>query len=831
MSRRNILLCAGAMLALTAMQAETLTPTEALLRAQSALPREAKAANSALAQSKASVLVYTLEDSLTAEPSVYAFNQDAAQGGWLIVSADDRAMPLLGYSDSGALDTDNLPPAFVALMQQYQSEIKYARRFRTPANGDYPLGFGRPYRPAIEPLLTTKWNQSEPYNNMCPTISGKATYTGCGATAMAQVMNYHEWPDQGRNTVTYDWDNNNSSLTLDFSTLTFDWAHMKDTYDTYTTQEANAVATLMKACGYGSQMNYGTDASGAATYNTTAAYVNYFNYSKKVDMVYRNNYTLLEWENLIYDQLANCGPVQYTGYNDGRSGHSFVCDGCKANRMFHINWGWGGQSDGYFLFSALDPTTQGIGGSAAGYTIGTEAIINTTAPTADEADYTYYPYICCGGTYYTAEVTSSNYLRLNGRFTNAGRTDFTGKILFDAENIADGSVTALNYSSISELPPLYAYTSRSTSISQLPAGRYKIKLYYQAQGQPQRQPLRFSGLQENYVLLVKNTDGTAAATIPLRNNISVTDVDFNTGFYASSKFNCTLKLHSDGRQVSYGYIAPCFYSAATNAPVMQGEPIPMEVMPTATPSDRVAEAASILCDIYPGDNEIDYTGTLPSSLAAGSYYLQFEEVLGQSINGDTTHIPISARLPITVQAKPATPKLCCTTNRDQANNSVTVNNPNNVDWYGITINYAIKNTQGTFVDNLEFGLYKVTRSSGSTSFSHLVSFYSPIVTINAGQTKSGTLHVEYPEGQPNTEYAIVPYGKSENTSRQLTYPVYITTNGTTGVEDVSTESPVTDSELYDLQGRRLSSAPSAGLYLRRDRHADGTVTTHRQVAR
>lgn len=367
-------------------QAAVLTPTEALLRAQTMMPRSVTATMpSPLTTMKTATLAYTLTDSATAEACLYGFDQPGPRGGWVIVSADDAAVPMLAYGDCGSLDADNLPPAFVQLMAQYREEIKQARRLRMPASGEYPNGLGRPRRDPVAPLCSTKWNQGAPYNNLCPTYNGSTSVTGCAATAMAQVMKVHQWPAKGQGTVSYTWDRTNTTLTLDESTMVFDWSKMLNVYTSgsYTTAQGTAVATLMKACGYAIEMNYGPS-SGAGTLETAAAYPKYFNYSEDVDLIRRNNYTLREWEDIIYANLAQRRPVQYAGYNDLVSGHSYVVDGLMSNCYFHLNWGWGGSSDGYFLLSALDPDSQGIGGSAAGYSIGNEVIVNIHEPAQGE---------------------------------------------------------------------------------------------------------------------------------------------------------------------------------------------------------------------------------------------------------------------------------------------------------------------------------------------------------------------------------------------------------------------------------------------------------------
>lgn len=342
MKSRYLWLLVGALITGIAGHAETLSPTEALLRAQGSLPAKVKAANPGLNSVNKSLLVYTLEDSLTAEPALYAFNQSTRQGGWMIVPADDRAVPLLAVSDHGTLEPDSFPPAMQALLQQYQNEIKWARNRRAPANNNYPPGFGRPHREDIAPLCSSRWNQGAPYNLYTPKKNNIAhTMTGCVATAMAQVMYFHRWPLVGQGSNEFTTPKLNMTVSMDFSQVPFDWANMQDTYvaaDT-TNVHGQAVATLMNACGHSVNMEWNTGSSAAVTANIAKAFAEYFNYDPSVDYVRRNNYSLLEWESLIYESLRDYGPVQMGGGNDDGGGHSFVCDGIMMNCLFHYNWG------------------------------------------------------------------------------------------------------------------------------------------------------------------------------------------------------------------------------------------------------------------------------------------------------------------------------------------------------------------------------------------------------------------------------------------------------------------------------------------------------------
>ena len=344
-------------------------------------------------------LVYT-ENADNGSNSFYVFN--TAGNGFVIVSGESNTEEVLGYSDGGAFDPANIPPAMLDLFDQYKSEISYAATLDIDAN---PASSVVPSRKAIAPLCATKWNQGAPFNNMCPMYdASRRCVTGCTATAMAQVMKYHNHPAKGTGSMTYTPTINKTAteLSLDFSQTTFDWDNMLNVYSSSATEaQNNAVATLMYNCGVACQMGYGLS-SGATHANAAIGYASFFSYDKSVQRAFRKFYSITGWNDLIYNELANNRPVHYAGYNT-EAGHSYVCDGYDKDEYFHINWGWGGMSDGYFKLSALTPSNQGIGGSNAGYNANQEIIYNIKPD--EGGSYAYE--MCFGGEFKTTSTTVS----------------------------------------------------------------------------------------------------------------------------------------------------------------------------------------------------------------------------------------------------------------------------------------------------------------------------------------------------------------------------------------------------------------------------------------
>ena len=325
-------------------------------------------------------LIYTVERNNY--PTIYIFNIGDYS---FCVSANDETTPVLGYSK--VVNPNNLPIGYQAWINTISDEIAY---LRSKGEEEDEIQIDKTFE-TILPMLSTSWNQDGPYNLKCPLVNKVNSYAGCVATAMAQVMKYHNWPEAGEGRIEYKW--KDYTLKINFSSQSFKWNEMLESYKgDYTAEEANAVAQLMKACGYSVQMSYSTSASGAMSQYIAGALGKYFKYDKgTIRYVMRDYYSLAEWEEMIYNSLKNYGPVILDGQSN-QGGHSFVCDGYDKDGYFHINWGWGGVSDGYYLLSVLDPYNQGIGGSGdnSGFNFMQDAIIGITPAKESNPDDAWY---------------------------------------------------------------------------------------------------------------------------------------------------------------------------------------------------------------------------------------------------------------------------------------------------------------------------------------------------------------------------------------------------------------------------------------------------------
>jgi uncharacterized repeat protein (TIGR02543 family) len=401
------------------------------------------------------------------EPLLYVFQNDQNKG-FVLVSGDDVFKPIIGYSQNGTYDSLNMPPNFAWYLENIQKEMAFAldneleqtaqvaqEWAMLAADGSYTTG---------EYLLTTKWSQSEPYYNQTPTIGNQRTVTGCVATAMAQIMKYHEHPSGALTGIIPAYTTKKLSIpSVNLASITFDWDNMINSYNSYpsyTPAQANAVATLMSVVGKSVKMDYGTSAeggSGAYSTNVATALKTYFRYDNAARYVQRDNYSISQWIALLKEQINSNLPVYYAGYN-GSSGHAFVLDGYDNWGRFHFNWGWGGLADGFFIITNLNPNGHN-------YTSEQEAVIDIKPSTA----YT----ITFNANAYGATVTpASGTTRGNGKLAYLPTPSRDGYAFNGWFTAATGGT---------QVTENYVFTANATIYAQWMLA-YTVSVYFDANG-------------------------------------------------------------------------------------------------------------------------------------------------------------------------------------------------------------------------------------------------------------------------------------------------------------------------------------------------------------
>lgn len=355
-----ILGLAGA-LSFGSLNAKQISPEQARQNAMQSISsrNNTKKLNSISSNSTSLKLAQTVKDSKE-NPIFYIFSR-GENGGYVIAAADDRMSSVLGYSERGTFSSvDELPEPVRYLLGTY--EVSY-NQLSDDENAPTPED-KRKIRDEIEPLLEAWWGQDAPFNNDCPVIGGLHAPVGCVGLANAMVMYFHKYPEKGVGSVSYTA--SGTTISYNFEEHTFDYDIMLPYYtntidDEETEESQKAVADLCFAAAAGLESKFTSTGTAASLSYTT--FSNRFQYpTDGLGLLSRDYFDIEEWEDIVYEELSNGRPVVYGGKN-GSLGHAFVIDGYKDG-LFNINWGWFGDSDGYFKLTSLRPGQGGTGSNS-----------------------------------------------------------------------------------------------------------------------------------------------------------------------------------------------------------------------------------------------------------------------------------------------------------------------------------------------------------------------------------------------------------------------------------------------------------------------------------
>jgi len=309
--------------------------------------------------------------------------------GFVVVPVLKEMTPVKAYSDESNLDADQEGGFLLLLREMLSYRMKlYAERFgslEAVQSADELAVFGQgqkqlwgKYAVSVDefsakmssrqslavtdagPLLTSSWHQRDPYDQYCPMGDGGLTVVGCVATAVAQIMKYWQWPVEGTGSHSYYWEGDNScgggtpgeTLTADFSDP-YDWVNIPDSCDEGCSPiEESALAELNYEAGIACDMDYGACGSGTYASSALKAFITYFKYSAEAHLVYRYQYDLVGWYNLVKEEIDNGRPTDYF-----ISRHSIVCDGYRQvgdQYQYHMNYGWSNISfNTWFVLDSL----------------------------------------------------------------------------------------------------------------------------------------------------------------------------------------------------------------------------------------------------------------------------------------------------------------------------------------------------------------------------------------------------------------------------------------------------------------------------------------------
>lgn len=419
-------------------------------------------------------------------PAVYVFN---GEDGFVLVSAEDDARAVLGYSDHGRFDATDMPENMQFWLQMYADELaRYEANKPVLKAGQVSMHRAKRAAtdsyPTITPILgDVEWGQDEPYNNLCPTVGGERSVTGCVATAISQIMYVHKYPTKGTGSKTYTTESHGLQLSVNFGATTYDWGNMLPYYkNNYNSTQANAVATLMYHVGVAADMDYDPDGSGAISSAALAAITEYFGYNKSIHVLpkdFMKEETVLQ---TVASDLQEGRPVYISGSTVNQEGHAFVCDGIQSDGYLHINWGWNGSGNGYFALSALDPENQGTGGSASdlAFTEGVCLYTNIKPTVGGEA----MPLITVDKLTRTSSDAINKTTAVGfslDAFTSTGIATAAGMVTYFIYNNAGEVVNKVKIGTF-ELDPGYGYTSAINISQKLPSnlaqGDYELEIRY-----------------------------------------------------------------------------------------------------------------------------------------------------------------------------------------------------------------------------------------------------------------------------------------------------------------------------------------------------------------
>ncbi len=373
------------------------------------------------------------KDSVTERPYYYVFNRGNNEG-FIIISGDSRTKKIIGYSDTGSFDVNNIPEQMRSWLSFYKEELKdlavqpdsllkmdYSQFTLSKSKAKGAQTFAREVRPLLGNI---KFGQNLPYNNWCPVMYNQRCVTGCVATAGAQVMRYHRYPAIGTgDSHYYDWQGKRYAVTYN---MPYDWGNINASYNgSESAAQQNAVAQLLWHIGVSCDMGYTPKESGAPAEKMMAGFNKYFGYDDGIVAYPRNYFTQSEWVYFLKRELNAGRPVVMVGYG-GNSGHCFVCDGYDSNDLFHINWGWTGISDGYFSVSYLNPSALGTGGGSGGYNDNVSFFGGIRPPVKDSKKI--YMLSVDQVTIYTDFARNARFMFSPTKLQNIGLWDFKGSV-------------------------------------------------------------------------------------------------------------------------------------------------------------------------------------------------------------------------------------------------------------------------------------------------------------------------------------------------------------------------------------------------------------------
>lgn len=488
-----------------------------------------------------------------ATPSYYIFNNESDQGGYVIISGSDLLRPVLGYSLQNTFSDKNLPDNLQSWLTFLAEAAEYVEKHPEAAISEAETATLEK-TPISQLLKNIAWGQTEPYNELTPNNYP----TGCMATAMAQVLYYYRYPEHGIGSNSYTW--NNRTLSVNFAEQTYNYDLMFDkSSSSVTAAQKHEVSKLSYDCGISLNMNYGKNSSGSIAPHYTHALIQNFGYNELTSLQGRDYYSFDEWNDMLYNELANSRPIIFTG-SSSTGGHAFVLDGYNQAGYYHVNWGWDGYYDGYYDVCVLNPSGTGTGASASadGFSTSQWAVIQLT-PTPN----TGRPMCSIFGDYLYAP--SLNSVPLGTKFSFSIQTCFN----YSSDNVYGrfGALIMKDDEIITKIPicPLiidgcsnYIYGATPSGSCTLPStlsdGEYKLYAYYQPSGSENCAIIRCHATGPSYYNLTVANGRASLSTRSLEPQLTVDNwstADPNKIYRTASTSTITANVTNDRQDATF----------------------------------------------------------------------------------------------------------------------------------------------------------------------------------------------------------------------------------------------------------------------------------------
>jgi hypothetical protein len=783
------------------LMANPVSPTEALNHATSFHRQRHTVAIRSTTDLK---LVYTSNGSAslrstTTNPEFYIYNIGENQG-FVIVAGDDVVKPVLGYSDEGSFREDILPENLKELLEAYRSEINLLRDSGSTDSEKIAvsdqLAWAASSITTVTPLLNNiKWGQSGPFNLLCPydTQEKSNSVTGCVATAMAQLMKFHRWPETGTGSHSYT-ENDYGTLTADFSKTHYDWDNMLESYGGSSTPvQDSAVAKLMYHCGVSVDMNYSPSSSAAYMEDAAAAFVGYFGYDNELQMHQRIFYSSTEWKNLILNELNAARPVYFSARSED-GGHAFICDGSDSNGFFHINWGWDGSSNGYFELTSLSSGYSGTTGATDGFALNQRILTGLKKNDGiNRASYEIGMYSKLYSS--TSSINKATSVTLTFTYANYGTNSFTGK--YGIGVVKSGQNTLTKVWENSSNSKLDAYKISSTKkitaslLSSLAEGTYQLYTIYKPADSTSWSIIRgTSDLNNRLTVTIIGTTANITTPSGKPNLVLTKAVEASSNLYQGKETNFDVSLLNNGADYN-SYLSLYLFSA------------------TDTSLHQLLSQTAISC---PAGTTLTYHLTGTPSLPTGQYLLQVLSDPGNSYSKSNLKALAETDLdPIEVQvlATPGQPSL-------QLNSKISLQPGRILDKNQPIILTADVTNKGGFCDSRIYAF--VFRKGGGSSLTYLTSSFLYLDSLGTKTISlSGALDLdpgEYffkvyyqldnawasltPTTDDSLHFTLTDSGTALEKSVTVEEPQLLQTGGYLTVETTLNLSQI---RLYDLAGR------------------------------